>query len=69
MSFLIALTIVLSVATAGHLMITLGPVRRLRSHTDLLDQLNPQHHRTLPRCPRYPTARPMSLWLPAGQSS
>ncbi|MFI5784039.1 hypothetical protein [Nocardia sp. NPDC051570] len=39
MNILIALVIILAVITAGHLAITLGLIRRLRAHTDLLDQL------------------------------
>ncbi|MFI5783723.1 hypothetical protein [Nocardia sp. NPDC051570] len=47
MNILIALTIVLAVTTGGHLMITLGLVRRLRAHTDLLDQLTDNTDRLL----------------------
>ncbi|MFF7023360.1 hypothetical protein ACFY97_20485 [Streptomyces klenkii] len=48
MSVLAALCIVLALATAGHLLVTFGLVRRLRAHTDLLDQLTNNTDRLLP---------------------
>ncbi len=48
MSVWAAFTIVLSVVTIGHLLITLGLVRRLRTHTDLLNRLADNSDRLLP---------------------
>ncbi|MFD7233922.1 redoxin domain-containing protein [Streptomyces syringium] len=48
MSVLAALTIVLTVASAAHLLVTFGLVRRLRAHTDLLRQLAGSNDRLLP---------------------
>ncbi|MFI6048443.1 hypothetical protein ACIA8C_43020 [Nocardia sp. NPDC051321] len=48
MSILIAVTTILAIATAAHLVVTLGLVRRLRAHTDLLAQLADNTDRLLP---------------------
>jgi hypothetical protein len=48
MTITTSLTVVLSIITVLHLLITFGLVRRLRVHTDLLNQLLDDTKRTLP---------------------
>ena len=75
MSVLAAVTAVLAVATAFHLLITYGLVRRLRAHTDLLAVLTAGASRLLPAGTPIPaftaettggdTITQASLWHPA----